>query len=69
MKFSAIIQSMRGPFLILTPICVFLGVSTVVANGASIDPYLLALALAGALLAHISVNTLAKNSASRFVPK
>jgi 1,4-dihydroxy-2-naphthoate octaprenyltransferase len=58
MKPAAVIQSMRGPFLVLTLVCVFLGVSTVVANQGSVDLYLLALALLGAVLAHISVNTL-----------
>ena len=48
---------MRGPFLVLTPVCVFLGMSTVVANQNSVDVHLLALALLGAVLAHISVNT------------
>ena len=58
MKLRTVIQSMRGPFLILTPVCVFLGASTVIANETQIDPYLLALALVGALFAHIGVNTL-----------
>ena len=49
---------MRVPFLILTPACVFLGLSTVIANNTDINLSLLALALLGALLAHISVNTL-----------
>ena len=49
---------MRLPFLILTPVCVFLGASTVVANEAVVSLSLLALVLLGALLAHISVNTL-----------
>lgn len=57
MNVKPIIQSLRGPFLVLTPVCVFLGVSTVVANQATVDFQLLALALLGALLAHISVNT------------
>jgi len=56
MKLKAVIQSMRGPFLVLTPVCVFLGVSTVVANQTSVDAHLLVLALLGAVLAHISVN-------------
>jgi len=43
---------------VLTPVCVFLGVSTVVANQTSVDLHLLVLALLGAVLAHISVNTL-----------
>ncbi len=49
---------MRAPFLILTPVCVFLGLSTVIANNADISLILLALALLGALLAHVGVNTL-----------
>jgi len=49
---------MRVPFLILTPVCVFLGASIVVANQKKISLLSLLLALVGALLAHISVNTL-----------
>ena len=49
---------MRSPFLVLAPVCVFLGMSTVVANHASVNLLVLLLALAGAFLAHISVNTL-----------
>ncbi len=49
---------MRLPFLILTPVCVFLGMSTVVANHADVSLFVLVLALLGAFLAHISVNTL-----------
>ncbi len=58
MNISAVVQSMRPPFLILTPVCVFAGVSTVVVNQGELEPYLLVLALLGALLAHIGVNTL-----------
>lgn len=58
MNVKTTIQSMRAPFLILTPVCVFLGLSTVIANSADISLFLLTLALLGALLAHISVNTL-----------
>ncbi|MCK4675232.1 MAG: prenyltransferase [Gammaproteobacteria bacterium] len=58
MELKVAIQSIRPPFLILTPVCVFLGMSTVVANQADISLLLLVLALLGALLAHISVNTL-----------
>jgi len=58
MKLKIIIQSMRFPFLILTPVCVCLGVSIVVKNQYTINLLLLTLTLAGALLAHISVNTL-----------
>ena len=58
MAIKTIVQSMRVPFLVLAPVCVFLGMSTVVANQASVNLVVLALALAGAFLAHISVNTL-----------
>jgi 1,4-dihydroxy-2-naphthoate octaprenyltransferase len=58
MTIKPIIQSMRVPFLVLAPVCVFLGMSTVVANQASVNLVVLALALTGAFLAHISVNTL-----------
>lgn len=58
MKLMAVIQSMRIPFLVLTPVSVFLGASTVVANQADVHFGLLALILFGALLAHIGVNTL-----------
>ena len=49
---------MRMPFLILTLACVFLGASAAVANQSAINLPLLLLALLGALLAHVSVNTL-----------
>jgi 1,4-dihydroxy-2-naphthoate octaprenyltransferase len=55
---ETVFSSMRGKFLILTPVCVFLGISTVVAEQVDIEFHLLFLALAGALLAHISVNTI-----------
>ena len=58
MKVKTIVQSMRIPFLALTFVCVFLGASTVVANQANVSLPMLTLALLGALLAHISVNTL-----------
>lgn len=57
MKAGVIIRSMRGPFLVLTPVCVFLGVSIVIANQVNVDFYMLALVLLGAVLAHVSVNT------------
>lgn len=58
MKLSAAVQSMRIPFLLLTPVSVFLGASIVAASHAEIQWQLLIPALAGALLAHVSVNTL-----------
>ena len=57
-KVKVAVQSMRAPFLLLTPVCVFLGMSAALANNAHINSLLLALALFGGLLAHISVNTL-----------
>ncbi len=58
MNLKAVFLSMRPPFLILTFACVFLGASTVVASQLAVNLPLLMLALLGALLAHISVNTL-----------
>lgn len=58
MKLAVLLQSMRIPFLVLTPVSVFLGASIVIAHQAQIRWELLIPALAGALLAHISVNTL-----------
>jgi 1,4-dihydroxy-2-naphthoate octaprenyltransferase len=58
MNAKAVFQSMRPPFLLLTPVCVFAGMSTAVANQTDPEPHLLVLALLGALLAHIAVNTL-----------
>ena len=56
MKIAAVVQSMRVPFLVLTPVCVFLGASTVATS--EINTGLLLLVLLGALMAHISVNAL-----------
>jgi 1,4-dihydroxy-2-naphthoate octaprenyltransferase len=58
MKIRPVLQSMRPPFLILTPICVFLGASTTLAAQGNIDSLTLVLIMVGALCAHISVNTL-----------
>jgi len=58
MKLSVVIQTIRAPFLVLTVVCVFLGVSTVVASDVDISGYLLILVLLGALSAHISTNML-----------
>ncbi len=58
MKFNVVFQSMRVPFLVLTVACVFLGASVAVFNQTAISLPILMLALFGALLAHISVNTL-----------
>ena len=57
-KCSVVFQTIRVPFLFLTPVCVFLGVSIALYNQATFDIFSLVLALIGALFAHISVNTL-----------
>ncbi len=58
MQFRTVLQSIRPPFLILTPVCVLLGASTALADQSSFDSTALALIMVGALCAHISVNTL-----------
>ena len=55
---KAILQSTRGPFLLLTPACIFLGISIAVHHGIELDWMKLVLILLGALLAHASVNLL-----------
>ena len=58
MNIKAIIQSIRVPFLLLTPVCILLAASVVIAQDNPVNYSHLALALLGALLAHISVNML-----------
>ncbi len=58
MQIGTIIQSARPSFLILTPICVFLGLSTALTVETAINYTIFTLILIGALSAHISVNTL-----------
>ncbi len=58
MNLNVILRTIRPPFLLLTLVCVFLGVATLVNGQENINPTLIALALLGAILAHISVNTL-----------
>ncbi len=58
MPFRTILQTTRPSFLILSPVCVFLGTSTAIAAQGSIDTTVLILIVIGALCAHISVNTL-----------
>ena len=48
----------RPHFLLLTPVCVFVGIAVAVYQSDSLKALHLALALLGALLAHISVNVL-----------
>lgn len=57
MMAKTLIQSSRPPFLVLTPACVFLGVSFAVHQGFQLQILPLCLLLVGALMAHVSVNT------------
>ena len=58
MNYHAILRSARLPFLVLTPVCIFLGASIAIAHQRALDMPMLALVIAGALLAHLSVNLL-----------
>ncbi len=55
-KFKFLLGPMRLPFLILTPACVLLGLGTAVWTTGHINGWHFALALIGAVCAHISVN-------------
>ncbi len=48
---------MRLPFLILTPVSIFLGIATAISSSADISLLNIFLILIGGLMAHISVNT------------
>lgn len=54
---SAVFKSMRPSFLVLSPICVLLGIAVAVFIHGSINLSLALLVMVGALAAHISVNT------------
>ena len=56
-KTITLINTTRPPFLILTPVCVFFGLSLSLLNS-TVDWPSFSLILIGALAAHISVNTL-----------
>lgn len=58
MYLKTLIQSTRPSFLVLTPVCVFLGLSTALASQVQVDSAVFLLALLGALCAHVGVNTL-----------
>ena len=51
------LKTTRPPFLLLSPVCIFLACATAVASGAKLDGLLLFLVFFGAISAHISVNT------------
>jgi 1,4-dihydroxy-2-naphthoate octaprenyltransferase len=59
MRLKTVIQTTRPSFLILTPVCIFLGISiTVDESLVRIDNYVSSLILIGAVFAHIAVNVL-----------
>lgn len=55
-RIKLLLGPMRVPFLILTPACVLLGLGTAVWTNGRVNWLHLAMALAGAVCAHISVN-------------
>ncbi len=58
MQFRIILRSIRPSFLILAPVCVFLGLSTSLTESSPINYFILFLVVVGAITAHISMNTL-----------
>ena len=58
MIMSTILKTTRLPFLVLSPVCVFLGVSTSLAVVPTVDYFLVSIILMGALASQISINTL-----------
>lgn len=54
---QAVLKSIRPPFLLLTPVCIFLAYALAHATTPKMDYVELILILLGALAAHISVNT------------
>jgi len=55
---TAVLSSMRLPFLVLPPACVALGAATAFGSGSELNLSYLALVLVGALAAHVGVNAL-----------
>ena len=58
MLLKTVLKSTRPSFLILSPICVFLGLSTSLATQSQVNIFILFLIFIGAISAHISVNML-----------
>lgn len=53
-----ILGPMKVPFLILTPMCILVGISTAMWSGAHVNAVSIALIVVGAVCSHISVNAL-----------
>ena len=58
MHLSTVFRAIRPSFIILTPVCVFLGFSLSLKQGIAIDYFIFSLVLIAATFSHISVNTL-----------
>ncbi|OIQ00893.1 MAG: prenyltransferase [Zetaproteobacteria bacterium CG2_30_46_52] len=58
MNIQALIQTLRPSFLVITPVCVLLGTALAYNTHGHVELSITALVLLGALMAHISVNTL-----------
>jgi len=54
---APVLRTLRAPFLLLTPVCVLLGLAAAARTDGHVDPSHAGLALLGALSAHASVNT------------
>ena len=53
-----LLRAARLPFLLLSPVCAFLGLATAMATGAPVNYGMFALLLLAAVSAHVGVNTL-----------
>lgn len=58
MHLITILKTFRPSFLLLTPICVLLGLALATTSSSHIDILLFTLVMSGSILAHISVNVL-----------
>ena len=58
MRLKTVLQTTRPAFLVLTPVCVFLGLSTSLTSQLPINGILFLVLMLGAISAHIGVNTL-----------
>ena len=57
-QIQSVLKTIRPPFLILTPVCVFLGLSTALVSDTPVNVSTFVLIFIGAISAHISVNML-----------
>jgi 1,4-dihydroxy-2-naphthoate octaprenyltransferase len=58
MHARTLLQTIRPSFLVLSPVCVFLGTATAIAAQGPVDTTTLVLVMIAAVCAHVSVNTL-----------